>query len=68
MPFLWDDPAFRAHLTAQQGKLLAAAGKFGLAHGYTIPIHLSWAPGALFASCSVVPNADAIDARNYLAL
>lgn len=68
LPFFWDDPAFRAHLTTEQGTLLAAAGTFGLAHGYTMPVHLSWMPGALCASCSVVHNAGAINARHYLGL
>lgn len=68
LPFFWDAPAFRARLTAPQNKLLAAADTFGLAHGYTIPIHLSWTPGSLCASCSVVPSDEAVDARTYLGL
>lgn len=68
LPFLWDAPDFRANLTAQQRRVLAAAEAFGVAHGYTIPIHLSWAPGARCASCSVVPHAEATHAPRYLEL
>jgi DNA-binding CsgD family transcriptional regulator len=68
LPFSWEARAFRAHLTATQATLLAAASAFGLDHGYTIPIHLSWMPGSLRASLSVVPRAGAIDARSRLEL
>lgn len=68
LPFSWDARAFRAHLTATQVALLTAASDYGLNHGCTMPIHLSWMPGALSASLSVVPRAGAIDVRSRLEL
>lgn len=68
LPFSWDSRAFRAHLTPTQVALLTAASAYGLNHGCTMPIHLSWMPGALSASLSVVPRAGAIDARSRLEL
>lgn len=65
MPFFWD-AAFRAEpMTKLQKTLLAEAAGFGLSHGYTAPLHLSWLPGTLRASCSVVPDNNRIDPRNY---
>jgi DNA-binding CsgD family transcriptional regulator len=64
-PFHWNNRAFRAQHTEKQIKLLAAASSLGLRSGYTIPIHLSWVPGAVRASCSLVPASDSIDSRNY---
>lgn len=63
--FFWNDCAFRAQLTGAQTEILAAAGSLGIQRGYTIPIHLSWVPGSLRASCSLVPNAKSIDASSY---
>ena len=62
--FFWNDRAFRAQLTGAQTEILAAAGSLGIQRGYTIPIHLSWVPGALRASCSLVPNGKSIDASS----
>lgn len=65
MPFFWD-AAFRAEpITKSQKKLLAEAARFGLSHGYTAPLHLSWLPGTLRASCSVVPGNNRIDPCDY---
>ena len=65
MPFFWD-AAFRAEpVTKSQRALLAEAAGFGLAHGYTAPLHLSWLPGTLRASCSVIPDSRRIDPRSY---
>lgn len=65
MPFFWD-AVFRAEpITKSQKTLLAEAARFGLSHGYTAPLHLSWLPGTLRASCSVVPENGRIDPRNY---
>lgn len=59
MPFFWDD-VFRVEpITVAQRKLLVDAADCGLTHGFTIPIHLSWLPGALRASCTIVPDATA---------
>jgi DNA-binding CsgD family transcriptional regulator len=64
-PFFWD-AVFRSQpITKSQRKVLAEAARFGLAHGYTAPLHLSWLPGTLRASCSVVPDNRHIDPRNY---
>lgn len=68
LPFSWDAPSFRAQLTPAQIAMLKAASQYGLGHGYTIPIHLSWMPGEQYASFSVVPHADTIDARTRLEL
>ena len=68
LPFSWDAPAFREHLSPTQVTLMKAAGAYGLEHGYTMPIHLSWMPGALCASLSVVPHAGTVDARSCLEL
>ncbi|MGC3980373.1 MAG: LuxR family transcriptional regulator [Steroidobacteraceae bacterium] len=65
LPFFWDG-AFRTHpVTGPQVKILLEAEKFGIAHGFTIPIHLSWMPGCLRASCSVVPAEEEVDSWNY---
>lgn len=56
-PFLWDSVFQAEPIKATQRKMLADAADFGIVHGYTVPIHLSWLPGALRASCSVVPDA-----------
>ena len=65
MPFFWDATFRAVPITKSQKALLAQAAGFGLAHGYTAPLHLSWLPGTLRASCSVVPDNGRIDPRNY---
>lgn len=66
MPFFWDT-AFRAEsITAAQQRMMVDATEFGIAHGFTIPLHLSWLPGALRASCSIVPETNAVQPHNYL--
>jgi len=65
LPFHWDAPDFRAGLTASQKKIILEAESVGIAHGYTVPIHLPRAAGALHASCSLVPETRAIDIRAY---
>ncbi len=67
-PFFWDT-AFRAgSLTRPQKMVLADAAGYGLAHGYTMPLHLSWLPGTLRASCSVVPDGEGIDTASYVVI
>lgn len=67
-PFFWDT-AFRSDsLTESQKMILADAAGYGLAHGYTVPLHLSWLPGSLRASCSVVPDDTCVDTGSYLAI
>lgn len=67
-PFFWDR-AFQADsLTRSQKVVLADAASYGLTHGYTVPLHLSWLPGTLRASCSVVPDSEHIDTASYVAI
>lgn len=68
LPFLWDAPEFRVALTPPQRRLMREAVSVGIAHGYTVPIHLPWAAGALRASCSVVPDSRSIDIRAHRAV
>lgn len=68
LPFFWDAPEFRARLTAPQREILTEAASLGVALGYTVPIHTPWVPGALRASCSVVPDSRSIEAPSYLAV
>ena len=68
LPFFWDTPNFRASLTPPQIRIVQEAGAIGIAHGYTVPIHLPWAAGALRASCSVVPDSSSIDMWAYRAV
>jgi len=65
MPFFWDAEFRAGRITERQKQVLAEAAGLGLAHGYTAPIHLSWLPGCLRASCSVVPDHRRVDPRNY---
>jgi LuxR family transcriptional regulator, quorum-sensing system regulator CciR len=64
-PFFWDAALDAESITRSQRRLLAEAAGFGLAHGYTCPLHLSWLPGTVRASCSVVPESTRVDPRNY---
>jgi len=63
LPFSWDAPDFRAQLAPRQKSILREAESYGITRGYTVPIHLPWAAGALRASCSVVPDSILIDNR-----
>lgn len=65
VPFFWDTAFQTEQITPAQRNLLAEAADFGLAHGYTVPIHLSWLPGAVRASCSVVPDANTLSSHKY---
>lgn len=67
-PFFWDDAFERQQISARQRMILSEAAAFGLAHGYTVPINLSWIPVALRLSCSVIPDSSAIDKDCYLAV
>ncbi|MGH2447687.1 MAG: LuxR family transcriptional regulator [Chloroflexota bacterium] len=67
-PFFWDDAFRSGSLTEPQKLILADAAGYGLTHGYTVPLHLSWLPGNLRASCSVVPDGDRIDTGSYVAI
>jgi DNA-binding CsgD family transcriptional regulator len=65
LPFHWNAPEFRATLSSPQKRILQEAARNGVAHGYTVPLHLPWAAGALRASCSVVPDSKSISPRAY---
>jgi len=65
VPFFWD-AAFQAQpITASQRAVLEEAAAYGIAHGYTIPLHAYGPPGSPRASCSVVPDGGALDPRSY---
>lgn len=67
-PFFWDE-AFRPEtLTRSQRIMLADAARYGVTHGYTVPLKLSWMPGTSRASCSVIPDGKQIDPESYLAV
>ncbi len=67
-PFFWDTALRSDSLTRSQRIILADAAGYGLVHGYTVPLHLSWLPGTLRASCSVIPDGARVDAGSYLAV
>jgi DNA-binding CsgD family transcriptional regulator len=56
--FWWNEQIRRSCLAADQRTILNEAAECGLANGMTIPIY---SPGAMPASCSLVPGADSID-------
>lgn len=64
-PFHWNAPDFLATIKPAQKEILAAAGMFGLIRGYTVPIRLSWLPGTLRVSCSLIPDTGSLDPHNY---
>lgn len=67
-PFFWDADEFRAELTAPQLEIMEEARRYGIEHGYTVPIHAPRSPGAFPASCSVVPDTQAVEAASYLSV
>lgn len=64
-PFFWDNLLQAEPITAAQREMLADASGFGIAHGFTAPIHLSWLPGVLRVSCSLVPDTAGVQPLNY---
>ncbi len=64
-PFSWDAPEFLRSLTSDQRAVLREARHFGLAHGYTIPIHAPGYAGVARASCSVVPESPRLPQGTY---
>lgn len=70
-PFHWDDPQFRAQLTAAQRAIMAHARQFEIDHGYTIPCCLPVLRGSqevtLMSSCSLVPYQRGLPPVNYMA-
>ena len=67
-PFFWDAEEFRAELTAPQLEIMEEARRFGIEHGYTVPIHAPRPMSTFRASCSVVPDSTAIASESYLAV
>jgi DNA-binding CsgD family transcriptional regulator len=67
-PFFWDSEEFGAELTAPQLEIMEEARRFGIEHGYTVPIHAPRSLGAFRASCSVVPESSAVAPESYLAV
>jgi hypothetical protein len=64
LPFFWDT-AFRGEaVTPAQKRILTEATGYGISHGYTVPLYLSWIPGSLRASCSFVPDSRCIDSHS----
>lgn len=65
-PFSWDE-TFRGGMTSPQRRMVRNARQYGVAHGYTIPIHgPAFAPGTP-ASCSIVPDRRRLPVRCFLA-
>jgi len=58
LPFWWREFIAGCKLAPDQRRILNEAAECGLINGFTIPIH---APGALPASCSLVPGPEGID-------
>jgi DNA-binding CsgD family transcriptional regulator len=67
LPFFWDSALQSVPLTKSQKTMMSDAAGYGIARGYTVPLHLSWLPGSFRASCSLIPDDLPIDSRNYLA-
>jgi LuxR family transcriptional regulator, quorum-sensing system regulator CciR len=67
-PFFWDAALRSDSLTESQRIILADAAGYGLSHGYTVPLYLSWMPGTLRASCSVIPDNEHVDTGSYVAV
>lgn len=67
-PFFWDAKEFRAELTAPQLEIMEEARRFGIEHGYTVPIHAPRSLGAFRASCSVVPDSGEVAPESYVAV
>lgn len=68
LPFFWDSISFREGLTREEREILAQASEFGIAHGFTIPIHQPCAQVAYAASCSVVPDSRSLERPSYQAV
>lgn len=68
LPFFWDTALPSLPLTKSQKIMMADAAGYGIAHGYTVPLRLSWLPGTLRASCSLIPDDPGVDPRNCVAI
>ena len=68
LPFFWDDPTFDSTVKARQRKMLDEARRFGIEHGYTIPVHSPRSPVPIHASCSVIPDGRSHHPHSYFAI
>ena len=59
LPFFWDTQALSDELSPPQQEIFHEARRYGLARGYTVPIHSIDTPKDFRASCSVLPDSDA---------
>lgn len=66
--FFWDTAFRMESLTASQKRLMAEASGYGISRGYTVPLQVSWLPGALRASCTVLPDTARVEPRSYFAV
>jgi DNA-binding CsgD family transcriptional regulator len=67
LPFHWGTALQLKALTKSQQIMMTDAAGYGLTNGYTVPLRLSWVPGTLRASCTVIPDG-LVDSRSYLAV
>ena len=67
-PFFWDTKAFSSELTPPQQEIFHEARRYGLTHGYTVPIHSVHGPRDFRASCSVVPDSESLEPAAYSAV
>lgn len=58
LPFTWEEIPRHLELTKRQQVILDEARSMGLAHGYTVPIHI---PGQVSGSCTFVYEPGAVD-------
>ena len=70
LPFTWEEIPRHIELTKRQQAILEEARSMGLAHGYTVPIHV---PGQVSGSCTFVYEPGAVDpacfpAAHYVAI
>jgi DNA-binding CsgD family transcriptional regulator len=68
VPFSWDQSTMKGSLSGPQRAMMRAAATFGISHGYTVPIHLPWAPGVPRASCTVIPDSPLVSPGSHLAV
>jgi DNA-binding CsgD family transcriptional regulator len=66
-PFSWDAADFKTGMTRTQQRMLKEARRFGIEHGYTIPIHSPQSPAFVRASCSVIPDSASLHPYSYFA-
>jgi len=68
LAFFWDIALKSAPITPSQKTMMADAAGYGITHGYTVPLRLSWMPGSLRASCTVIPDGEHVDPPSCFAI